>query len=135
MRPPRRRHSRCAGNCVRCCAAQFDGDRLQAIHSAFWRLSEAHKDTFYGRFTERLTPKRVRTKAQVSRKAFTYRYYFETASGERRQVCQLFFSSTLDISKQRVYRFFNQRLAGAAGGDGDDDDGQVEEEEEKEEKE
>lgn len=83
---------------------------------------------FYGRFTERQTPKRVRTKATVSRKAFTYRYYFETASGERQQVCQLFFSSTLDISKQRVYRFFNQRLAAAdGGGDDGDNDGQAEE--------
>lgn len=106
VRPPRQSHSKCSPQCQRGCIVQFTVEQLRQVHGHFWSLNDTQKDDFYAEFTERRRPARVRTKAKVSRKMFTYLYFLEAEANQRRQVCQEFFSSTLDISKARVYHFF-----------------------------
>lgn len=106
VRPERCVRSRCLASCSHHCVDTINAERRQAVHDAFWSLADCDKDKFYERYVQRVRPLRVRTQASASRKAFTYRYYFDAAAGDRRQVCQLFFTTTLDISKHRVYTYY-----------------------------
>lgn len=110
VRRPRLAHSHCSPRCRRKCSSKFTLKQLHAIHSHFWSLNDLQKEEYYAHFTERRRPARVRTKVNVSRRAFTYSYFLYVVDGEHRhQVCLQYFTSTLDISKARVYHFFGRK--------------------------
>lgn len=97
--------SSCDFSCCHDCIVKFSEFERKQIFNSFWGLSDNEKTQFYSKFIKRCAPKRKRTQKTDSRKQFTYKYYFETNSVTL-DVCQKFFLSTLDISKQRIYYFF-----------------------------
>lgn len=88
----------CTEACKLKCMSKFSEEERSAIHSLYWRFSEAQKRHFYTQHVERINKMRqtVPTKDQKRNRNFTY-FYFLKCKGVRTKVCKRFFSSTLDI--------------------------------------
>lgn len=80
-------------------------DDRQKIHESFWSLDDGRKYHFYSKHVERLDAKRKRTKSEVSKKTYTYKYFL-TSSNIKQQVCREFFLKTLNINKGRILYYF-----------------------------
>lgn len=102
--------SNCPVSCHLKCQFNIDEVQRLEIHKEFWKLTDNEKDRFYAKNVNRTNSKRKRTKAEQSQRLFSFTYFFDCSeNGERSkrvQVCQKFFVNTLDISKGRVYYYF-----------------------------
>ena len=99
--------NRCPTSCVYRCHAKLDEiDRIE-IHKNFWKLGGKEKLKFYAKYVVKSYAARKRTKNEHSRRQFSYSYFFDIGCGKRTQVCQRFFTSTLDINKGRIYHYFD----------------------------
>ncbi|KAG4068818.1 hypothetical protein HA402_004966 [Bradysia odoriphaga] len=100
----------CPISCYLKCQFNVDEAQRIEIHKSFWKLTDNEKDLFYAQNVRRVTAARKRTTAERSQRSFSFTYYFDVCeNGEvsrRVQVCQRFFVDTLDISKGRVYYYF-----------------------------
>ncbi|CAG9763580.1 unnamed protein product [Ceutorhynchus assimilis] len=77
------------------------------INRKFWSLGDEIKNHFYSKHIRRYPAIRKRTKNENSRKTYSYDYFLYV-SGVKIKVCQEFFLNTLNISKSRVYYFFQK---------------------------
>lgn len=107
-RPARKMKTPCESTCRYECTLNFNYDERLKIHKLFWTLTNLEKDQFYGKFVNRIEPKRRlrRYTMDESRKSFSYIYHFPL-NDKRLQVCKIFFSSTLCVANDRIYRYFN----------------------------
>lgn len=100
----------CPISCYLRCQYNINETQRLEIHKSFWKLTDNEKDRFYAKNVERICSVRKRTKAEQSRRLFSFIYFFDYCEmGEctkRVQVCQKFFINTLDISKGRIYYYF-----------------------------
>lgn len=98
----------CISNiCNFSCTKKITPLERRIIHDQFWKMSDNEKFHFYSKHVERMPDKRKRTNKGINKNNFSYKYYFQMHS-LRLQVCQSYFRNTLDISKQRIYYFFNK---------------------------
>lgn len=102
--------SSCPDSCYLKCQSKIDEAQRLNIHKSFWKLTDNEKDHYYAKNIVRIYSKRKRTKAEQSQRLFSFTYFFDICQNdeklERVQVCQKFFVNTLDISKGRVYYYF-----------------------------
>lgn len=100
----------CPITCYLRCQYNITETQRLEIHKTFWKLTDNEKDCFYANNVERICTVRKRTKAEQSRRLFSFIYFFDYCdvgeSAKRVQVCQKFFVNTLDISKGRIYYYF-----------------------------
>lgn len=96
----------CPKNCSYKCQFNFDSNDRKTIHQSFWSLSKIEKLEYYEKYVERISAKRS---SQGSIRSCSFHYYFPF-KGRRLQVCQIFFSKTLDISPRRIYWHFKKIL-------------------------
>ena len=99
----------CQGKCKFHCSTNITSDERQALFTEFWNLTDTEKYAFYAKTSERLIKERNRSKAEKSRRQYSYRYFF-VKGDETVRVCKEFYLSTLDISQRRV-EYFHERKA------------------------
>lgn len=101
----------CPSSCFLRCQFHIDETQRLEIHKSFWKLTDNEKDHFYAKNIERNYSIRKRTKAEQSQRIFSFIYFFDVCgeggeTSKRVRVCQKFFVQTLDISKGRIYYYF-----------------------------
>lgn len=89
------------------CEQKITFNERENINRKFWGLSDELKNHFYSKHIRRYRAIRKRTKKEVSRKTYSYDYFFYV-SGVKIKICQEFFLNTLNISKTRIYYFFRK---------------------------
>lgn len=98
----------CGEKCNFKCTTNFSLEQRQTIHQAFWNIDPTSKLNFYAKFTTQNTTTRKRTKKEISRRAESYKYYFEK-DAINVQVCKVFFLNTLDVSQNRIYYYYKKK--------------------------
>lgn len=94
----------CLLTCHLKCSEHFSQADRKKIRDIFYSLSDSKKNQFYEKYTERYGADRKRTENAISRRQYTFSYFFE-CNGILRKVCKKFFCGTLDISHKRIYYF------------------------------
>lgn len=97
----------CPERCPFKCQFNFDLNDRQDIHKDFWSLTDEKKNFFYSKFVRKQYAARQRTPHKISRRVFSFLYFFDIGEGKRVQVCQKFFFNTLNISRRRIYYYFD----------------------------
>lgn len=124
----RRVKESCPSGCLIECPLNFNANDRQDIHDRYWSLSMADKKRFLLDHVVRMYPQRRRAEpppAGTSRlagkqhkmKKYSYKYHFELngGQGKRLQVCRKFFSSTLDLNRNQLYRLFDEQHVEPSG--------------------
>lgn len=102
--PAKRVKIGCEVNCAYKCATKFTFQEREDIKNGFYSLNDTQKYKFYNEFTARVAKNRKRTQAEVSRRRYSFKYFF-LLNNQKQRVCQIFFCKTLDISVRRIYYF------------------------------
>lgn len=112
--------STCPKSCYLKCQSNIGELQRLEIHKSFWKLTDNEKDRFYANNVKRVNSVRKRTKAEHSQRSFSFTYFFNVCENDevsrRVQVCQKFFTWTLDISKGRIYYYFRNIHDGESKG-------------------
>lgn len=110
----------CPASCYLKCQFNIDEAQRLEIHKEFWKLTDNEKDRYYAQNVRKVNSARKRTKAEQSQRLFSFTYFFDRydngVAAKRVQVCQKFFVNTLDISKGRVYYYFQKLHDSEKGG-------------------
>lgn len=97
----------CVQSCTYKCTSKFSEEQREDIRKSFYKLTDKQKNNFYKEFTVRELTARKRTPKGISRRKFSFQYYFSNGIKKER-VCKRFFCSTLDISTRRIYYFHSK---------------------------
>lgn len=97
----------CVLTCNYECQMNFNPDERLRIHKDFWHSTVKDKQLFYATYVKRIPKHTQTTKAKLSRRTYTFVYYFQLRE-KRLQVCQKFFLNTLNLSAKVVYRVFRK---------------------------
>lgn len=92
--------------CYLNCMENVSFEDRQNINDSFWSLDDGKKYHFYSKHVERFDAIRKRTKNEISKKTFTYKYNL-TINDVRVRVCREFFLNTLNINKGRILYYFS----------------------------
>lgn len=87
----------CADTCKKKCTESFTDDERKNINTQYWQMTFSEKRNFISSYVTSLEVKRHRSRE--SRRNKTLRYYFKCRSGDRVEVCKIFFLSTLGYNK------------------------------------
>lgn len=87
----------CINTCKKKCTNSFTDDERQNINTQYWQMTFSEKRNFVSSYVTSSEVKRHR--AGESRRNKTLRYFFKCRSGDRVEVCKLFFLSTLGYNK------------------------------------
>lgn len=91
----------CEGKCKFHCSRHISAEDRSAAFNEFWGLDDTAKQTFYARTTEKCIKERTRTATGISRRTYSFKYYFAKGDDKVR-VCKEFYLTTLDISQRRI---------------------------------
>lgn len=93
--------------CYFSCEKKILPAEREEINKQFWTLDDNSKAHFYSKHVQRVIAKRKRTENENSKKTYSYEYSF-FLNNVKIRVCQEFFCSTLNISKNRIYYYFKK---------------------------
>ena len=97
----------CNELCANKCAFNITVEHRQQILEKFWQSTKYDKHLFYSKNIDRIKTKRKMSKNTVSRRTYSFIYYFHL-NEEKFKVCQKFFLNTLCIDSHRVLTYFSK---------------------------
>jgi len=102
----------CLDKCKFNCAKNISVEERQKIFEDFYQLNQNGKYHYYGTTTKMVD--KIRSKSEISRKKYTFRYFLYVGSNKIR-VCKDYYLGTLSISQKPIYNFHNNKKDAVTG--------------------
>lgn len=98
----------CDTKCKFLCSRKLSEQERAEYFETFWRLNDSEKNNFYINTTQKTEKQRKRTNENLSRRKYSYKYFFNKNS-EKIRVCKQYYLTTLDISQRRIQWFYAKK--------------------------
>ena len=113
--------------CTKNCAETISNKRRNQIHEYYWSLTKDNQNIWISPMVETITPVRPRKKTTGKKeKRFTRIYHLENDKGQKAQICQKMFLSTIGLTTDKTIGTVLSKSGGSRTNDVSDKRGKAE---------